>query len=107
METISIYDATAAKREVPVDQKAWKYIRDVCDLDEGGMDKIAVIDGNRKFTYKRMFDEWERYAAVFTAMHMTEQQNARVGVLGSTCAEVTFAFYGLNMVGAQVSLVAS
>ena len=107
MESICIYDATTAKREVPTDQKAWKYIRDLCNVNAGDLDKLAIIDGNRKYTYKRMFREWERYAAVFSALHMTEKQNARVGVLGSTCAEVTFAFYGLNMVGAQCSLVAS
>ena len=107
METISIYDATTAKREVPQEQKAWKYIRDVCSVNEGDLDKTAIIDGNRKFTYKRMFREWERYASVFTALNMTDKQNARVGLLGSTCAEVTFAFYGLNMVGAQCSMVAS
>ena len=107
MDYVSIYDATAAKREVKQDQKAWKYIREVCSLNDGDLDKVAVIDGNRKYTYKRMFREWERYASVFSALHMTEAQNARVGVLGSTCAEVTFAFYGLNMVGAQTSLVAT
>lgn len=107
MEALSIYDATTAKREVPVDQKAWKYIRDICNVNEGDLDKLAIIDGNRKYTYKRMFREWERYASVFTALNMTEEQNARVGVLGSTCAEVIFAFYGLNMVGAQCSIVAS
>ncbi len=107
MDYVSIFDATTAKREVKQEQKAWKYIREVCSLNDGDLDKVAVIDGNRKYTYKRMFREWERYASVFSALHMTEDQNARVGVLGSTCAEVTFAFYGLNMVGAQVSLVAT
>ena len=107
METESIFEATAAKRKVKKEQKAWKYIQEVCSLDDDGLDKLAIIDGNRKYTYKRMFREWERYASVFTALEMTEEQSARVGVLGSTCAEVTFAFYGLNMVGAQVSLVAS
>ena len=107
METESIFEATAAKRKVKKEQKAWKYIQEVCSMDDDGLDKLAIIDGNRKYTYKRMFREWERYASVFTALEMTEEQSARVGVLGSTCAEVTFAFYGLNMVGAQVSLVAS
>lgn len=107
MEALSIYDAMSAKREVPVDQKAWKYIRDVCDASDGDLDKLAIIDGNRKYTYKRMFREWDRYASVFTALNMTAEQNARVGVLGSTCAEVIFSFYGLNMVGAQCSIVAS
>lgn len=107
MEAVDIFEAMAAKRKVKKEQKAWKYIQEVCSLDDDGLDKLAIIDGNRKYTYKRMFREWERYASVFTALDMTEEQSARVGVLGSTCAEVTFAFYGLNMVGAQVSLVAS
>ena len=107
MSTPSIYDAMAAKREVSTQQKAWKYLRKLCSLDEGGLEKAAIIDANRKYSYKRMFREWERYASVFSALEMTDEQSARVGVMGSTCAEVTFAFYGLNMVGAQVSLVAS
>lgn len=107
MESVSIYEATAAKRKISIEQKSWKYIRELCSLNENDMDRAAVIDGNRKFTYDAMFREWERYAAVFTALDMTEEQQARVGVLGSTCAEVIFAFYGLNRVGAQVSLVAS
>ena len=107
METASIYDVSADKRKIEKEQKAWKYIRELCSLNAGDINKVAVIDGNRKFSYRRMFREWERYASVFTALEMTEEQNARVGILGSTCAEVIFAFYGLNMVGAQVSLVAS
>lgn len=52
-----------------------------------------------------MFREWDRYASVFSALGMTGQRQARVGILGSTCAEVIFSFYGLNMVGAEVSVV--
>ena len=107
METARIYDMTADKRKIKKKQKAWKYLRELSSLNDGDLNKLAVIDGNRKYTYRRMFREWERYAAVFTALEMTEEQGARVGVLGSTCAEVIFSFYGLNMVGAQVSLVAS
>ena len=107
MKTASIFDVTAGKRKVKKEQKAWKYIQDLCTLNDTDLNKLAVIDGNRKYTYRGMFREWERYASVFTALDMTEEQNARVGILGSTCAEVIIAFYGLNMVGAQVSLVAS
>ena len=107
METVSIYDVTAAKRKVKKGQRSWKYLRDVNSLDANDLNKTAIIDGNRKYTFGQMFREWERYASVFTAMEMTEEQNARVGVLGSSCSEVIFSFYGLNMVGAQVSLVAS
>lgn len=59
----------------------------------------------RKYTYGLMFREWERYASVFSALGMTAEAGSRVGILGSTCAEVIFAFYGLNMVGASASLV--
>lgn len=107
METISIFDATAEKRKVKQEQKAWKYIWELCSVNDSDLNKLAVIDGNRKFTYGHMFREWERYASVFTALDMTGESSARVGVMGSTCAEVIFSFYGLNMVGAQVSLVAS
>ena len=107
MKTASIYDMTAAKRKVKTEQKAWKYLRDICGQNGSDLNRLAIIDGDIKYTYAQMFREWERYAAVFTALDMTEEQNARVGVMGSPYPEVTFAFYGLNMVGAKVSLVAS
>ena len=107
MEAVSIYEMSAAKRKVKKEQRAWKYLRELCSLNSSDMNRLAVIDGNREYTYGQMFREWERYASVFTSLGMTEEENARVGVLGSTCAEVIFSFYGLNMVGAQVSLVAS
>ena len=107
MEQVNIYKATAAKRKVNKKQKAWKYIRELCSQNGSDLNKVAIIDGKRKYTYGQMFREWEHYASVFTALNMTEEQKSRVGILGSTCAEVIFAFYGLNMTGAQVSLVAS
>lgn len=107
MKDVSIFDATADKRKIDKNQKAWKYIRQLCGLNGTQLNRTAMIDGNRTYTYGRMFQEWERYASVFTKLGMTEENNARVGILGSTCAEVIFSFYGLNMVGAQVSLVAS
>ena len=36
---------------------------------------------------------------------MTGEAHSRVGLLGSTCVETIFALYGLNMVGADVSVV--
>ena len=63
------------------------------------------MDGAERYTYGDMFRAWERYAAVFSALNMTGDNHARVGILGSPSAEVIFAFYGLNMVGAEVSLI--
>ncbi len=88
-------------------QKAWKYIYDVNHTAMSDLNRTAVEDGARKYTYGMMFREWERYASVFSALEMTAGNHSRVGLLGSTSAEVIFSFYGLNMVGADVSLVPS
>ena len=107
MATESIYEAMASRRTVNEDQRAWKYIRDLCSLTIGDLNKLAIVDGTKEYTYDLMFREWERYASVFSALDMTEKQHARVGILGSPSAETIFAFYGLNMVGAEISLVSS
>ena len=52
-----------------------------------------------------MFIEWERYARVFSALGMTVENGARVGIAGAISAEPLFAFYGLNMTGASVSML--
>ena len=98
---------TAARQRIRQSQKVWKYIRDVTNTNICNLNRIAIKDGARQYTYGLMFREWERYASVFSALGMTAENNSRVGILGSTCAGVIFAFYGLNMVGADVSLVPS
>ena len=96
---------TEKRKRVPQSQKAWKYIRDVNNTEIADLSAPALIDGGRTYTYGLMFREWERYASVFSALGMTGEKRARVGLLGSTSAEAIFAIYGLNMVGADVSLV--
>ena len=107
LEPTSIYEATTSRRKVAQDQRAWKYIRALNELTPSDLNKTAIIDGTKEYTYGLMIREWERYASVFTALGMTEEEHARVGVMGSTCTETIFAFYGLNMVGAEVSVVQS
>ena len=107
MENASIYETMSAKRNVKLGQKAWKYIYDLNILDPGDLNKTAIIDGTREYTYGSMFHEWENYASVFSALGMTDAQKVRVGILGTASAEVIFSFYGLNMVGAEVSLIAA
>lgn len=96
---------TAAKQRIRLDQKLWKYIRDTNDTSVTDLKKTAIADGKRTYTYGLMFREWERCASVFSALGMTGENRARVGLLGSTSAEAIFAFYGLNMVGAAVSMI--
>ena len=100
------FDAQAESRKrIRQSQKAWKYIRDVTNTYIGNLNRTALKDGSRSYTFGLMFREWERYASVFSALGMTGENHARVGLLGSTGAEAVFTIYGLNMVGADVSLV--
>lgn len=100
-------DAIAARGRIRTTQKLWRFLHNVTTTSLTNLNKTALVDGKRTYTYGQMFREWERFASVFSALGMTKEQNARVGILGSTSAEVIFAFYGLNMVGAEVSLVPS
>jgi acyl-coenzyme A synthetase/AMP-(fatty) acid ligase len=94
-------------KNAKLNQKAWKYIQDINSTSAAALNKVALNDGVKAYTYGLMFRMWERYASVFTALRMTKEQDARVGLMGSTASETIFAFYGLNMVGAEISLFPS
>ena len=87
------------------DQSIWSYIRQRRSADPSFLDRTAVIDCTREYSYAQMFEEWERYARVFSALGMTEANASRVGIAGTISAEPLFAFYGLNMTGASVSML--
>ena len=95
---------TAERTTVDVNQRIWSYIR---QRSGAILDRTAISDGAVKYTYGEMFRAWEQYAAVFSALNMTGANHARVGLLGSPTAEVIFSLYGLNMVGAEVSLLST
>ena len=97
----------ALKKVISKNQKSWKYIHEVCDTSPGNLRKTAIEDGTCKYTYENMFRQWERYASVFSALGMGQSENSRVGILGSISAEVIFSIYGLNMTGADVSVIPS
>ena len=61
-------------------QKAWKFIRDNNSVSSCDMNKAAITTGAKTYTYGQMFHQWERYAAVFSALHMTGEDHARVDV---------------------------
>ena len=107
MEQTNDRSALAARVRIRRAQKVWKFIRDVNNTSLCDLNRVALEDGARSYTYGLMFREWERYASVFSALGMTGEMHSRVGLLGSTCVETIFALYGLNMVGADVSVVPS
>ena len=88
-----------------IEQKSWKFIKELNSYSEERLNAVALIESENKITYRRMFRKWERYAEVFSALGITEKEHARVGLVAETAASSVFSLYGLNMVGASVSLI--
>ena len=99
----------AAKAKVSdrylTDQKFWSFLKKLNSDSEEKLDKTAIIDTDREFTYRQMYRQWDRYAEVFSSLSITAENNSRVGI-GShfTFREQIFSLYALNMTGASVSL---
>ena len=92
-------------RETIVDRKAWKFVRELNSSDEERLNRIALIDGRRKYTFRQLFRSWDRYAEVFAALDICEQSGSRVGLIGNISSECIIAFYALNMLGVSVSMI--
>lgn len=106
MQKKSTETLQSAGLQIDQNQKAWKFILDANSQDKKQLNHAAITDGNKIYTYRLMFRQWDRYASVFSALGMTGENHARVGVLGSASAETIFAMYALNMVDAEVSFIA-
>ena len=87
------------------EQPIWSYVRERADADPDRMSTPAIIDCAGTYTYAQMFDLWDRYARVFSALGMTEANHTRAGIAGAITAEPLFSFYALNMTGAEASML--
>ena len=87
------------------DQPCWSFIRELNSCSEERLDSIAIQDGFRQYTYRQMFRYWERYAEAFSGAGISGKNHSRVALIGTPLTETVFAFYGLNMTGASVSLI--
>lgn len=105
MKNTSAETTQSAGLQINQNQKVWKFIVDANSLKLSQLNRVAINDGVNIYTYRLMFRQWDRYASVFSALGMTEENRARVGIVGSASAEVIFAVYALNMVGAEVSII--
>ena len=88
-----------------VNQPCWSFIREMNSCSDKRLDSTAIRDGFRQYTYRQMFRYWEKYAEAFSALNMTGKNHSRVALIGTPLTETIFAFYGLNMTGAAVSLI--
>lgn len=87
-------------------RSVWRYIQKQNGTEPARRNALAVIDCTRMYTYEQMYQEWEAYARAFSALGMTGANGTRVGIAGAISAEPLFAFFGLNMTGATVSMMA-
>ena len=88
-----------------IEQSAWSFIRELNSYSAERLESVAIRDGYRKYTYRQMFRYWERYAEAFSGINLTGKNRSRVALIGTPLTETVFAFYGLNMTGASVSLI--
>jgi acetyl esterase/lipase len=86
------------------EMKVWKSLKERLLYDDSMLKRTAVIDCSREYTYEQMYEEWEHYAAVFSALNICRENRSRVALCGVIAAEPIFALFGLNMTGAEVSL---
>lgn len=88
-----------------MNQKCWSFIRELNSASEERLNSVAIHDGYRQYTYRQMFRYWERYAEVFSALNITGENHSRAILVTTPITESIFTFYGLNMTGADVSLI--
>ncbi len=88
-----------------LDQPCWSFIKEVNSFSDDRLDSVAIRDGYRTYTYRQMFRYWEKYAEAFTGARITGKNRSRVALIATPLTESVFAFYGLNMTGASVSII--
>ena len=86
-------------------QKVWANIRERISADEKTLKRTAVIDCTREYTFEQMIAEWERYARAFSSLGISADSRSKAALCGVISAEPLFALFGLNMTGAEVSLL--
>ena len=86
-------------------RKAWEFVKELNSFSEERLDRTALIDGKRSYSYRQLFRSWDRYAEVFAALGICGQNGSRVGMIGNISSECIIAFYALNMLGVSVSMI--
>ena len=88
-----------------IEQKVWAFIKELNTYNDKHLNDVAVIEGQKKYTYRKLFRLWDKYAEVFSGLDLTMENGSRVGLLSSKSIESISMFYALNMTGASVSVI--
>ncbi|MDO5476277.1 MAG: class I adenylate-forming enzyme family protein [Eubacteriales bacterium] len=87
------------------EQKLWRFIQELNSHSEERLGRTAVISGGKRISYSALFEEWDRYARVFSALGITEENHSRAGLLSGRDRKSVDSLYGLNITGTSVSLL--
>ena len=68
-------------------------------------EKLAVIDGESKYTYRQLDEQSDRFAAALASIGVAKGDV--VGLLAPNCVEFVTAFYGIIKAGAVASTINS
>ena len=68
-------------------------------------EKVAVIDGEKSYTYRQLDEYSDRFAAALARLGVVKGD--RVGILAPNCVEFEIAFYGIIKAGAVASPINS
>ena len=64
-----------------IEQTYSGFIRELNSFSEEKLDSQALVCGVRKLTYRQMFDEWDKFARVFSALGITRENSSRIGLM--------------------------
>ena len=84
-------------------QKIWSYLKGY-RVVYGNDKDIAYIDCTREYTFEQSYNEWNRYARVFSGLGITQNNKSRAALCTAIVVESMFCYFGLNMTGAEVSM---
>ena len=87
-----------------VNQKYWKYIKELNSFSEERLNSTALICDNRKLSYRQMFTIWDRFAEILTALGITEENKSRIAMISMMNFDCINMIYAANMTGASVSI---
>lgn len=85
-------------------QPLYKIIKKMNSEIDDKLNAIAIVDDDRKYNYRQIFHEWDKYAGVFSKIGMTQKNQSVVAILGAMTTSAVNAFYALNMTGTTVSM---
>ncbi len=88
-----------------IEQTYSGFIRELNSFSEERLDSEALVCGVRKLTYRQMFDEWDKFARVFSALGITRENNSRIGLMTSLSTDCVNMFYGSSITGASISMI--